>query len=119
VHFEIDVPDPNQAIPVNTTAEIGIHVGQPSPALMIPLSAAAVRGEKVSVFVVDGDVARARVLHLKGERAGELFLEPSLPAGARIVTEGRALLSDGDRVSASIDDALATSEAANAADVKL
>jgi len=40
---------------------------------------------------------------VKGERGGRLYLDPSLPAGARVVTEGRALLKDGDRVEAKLD----------------
>jgi membrane fusion protein, multidrug efflux system len=119
VHFELDVPDPGRTIPVNTTAEIHIQVGQPSAALKIPLAAASVRGDKVSLFIVEGDIARARVVHLAGESAGQLFLKPELPAGARIVTEGRALLSDGDRVRATLESALATSDAGHDAGAKL
>jgi hypothetical protein len=35
---------------------------------------------------------------LIGERTGTFFLDPSLPAGSLVVTEGRGLLNDGDRV---------------------
>jgi membrane fusion protein (multidrug efflux system) len=103
VHFELDVPDPEKTIPVGTTAEIRIEVGTPAPATMIPLSAAAVRGSKVSVFVIEGDIAHLRVVGLKGELAGKLYLDPQLPPGARVVTEGRALLNEGDRVAATLE----------------
>lgn len=103
VHFELDVPDPEKAIPVGTTAEIRIEVGTPSPATVIPLAAASVRGSKVSVFVIEGDIAHLRVVALKGELAGKLYLDPTLPPGARVVTEGRALLNEGDRVSATLE----------------
>jgi hypothetical protein len=36
---------------------------------------------------------------IKGELAGNLFVDPSLAPGARVVTEGRSLLTDGDHVS--------------------
>jgi RND family efflux transporter MFP subunit len=98
VHVELDVPDPEKTMPVGTTAEIRIEVGEPSPALSIPLSAAAIRGGKANLFMVDGDVAKAKSLAIKGEIGGRLFVEPELPAGAKVVTEGRALLADGDRV---------------------
>lgn len=114
VHFELDVPDPGRTIPVGTTGEIRIDVGEPSLALVVPLAAAAVRGTKASLFVVEGTTAHARVLPVKGEIAGKLFLEPQLAPGARVVTEGRALLSDGDQVSA----ALETPPAAQATDGK-
>ncbi|MEA2753513.1 MAG: rane fusion protein multidrug efflux system [Myxococcales bacterium] len=108
VHFELDVPDPERTIPVGTTAEIRIEVGTPAPATLIPLAAASVRGSKVSVFVIEGDVAHLRVVPLKGEIGGKLYLDPQLPPGARIVTEGRALLSEGDRVAATLEPSTTT-----------
>ena len=104
VHFEIDIPDPDRSIPVGTTAELRIDVGRAAPATEVPLSAASVRGSKASIFVVDGDVAHARSVPLKGEIGGKLFLDPTLKAGSLVVTEGRALLSEGDRVSATVDE---------------
>ncbi|MDB4942666.1 MAG: putative Co/Zn/Cd efflux system rane fusion protein [Labilithrix sp.] len=103
VHFELDVPDPERTMPVGTTAELHIEVGTPAPVSMIPLSAALVRGTKASVFVIEGDVARARTFALKGELAGKLYLAQTLAPGTRVVTEGRALLSDGDRVTATLE----------------
>jgi len=35
---------------------------------------------------------------VEGEAGGSLFLDPALAAGTLVVTEGRALLEDGDRV---------------------
>jgi membrane fusion protein, multidrug efflux system len=100
VHFELDVPDPDRTIPVGTTGELRIEVGRPMAAIEVPLSAASVRGSKASVFVVHGNVVHARLVALEGEIGGRLFLDPELGAGALIVTEGRALLSEGDAVSA-------------------
>jgi membrane fusion protein, multidrug efflux system len=101
VHFEIDVADTHRAIPVGTTAEIRIDVGTPSAASEVPLYAASVRGAKASLFVIEGNVAHARVVPVKGELAGQLFLDPTtLAPGAKVVTEGRALLADGDKVNA-------------------
>jgi len=101
-HFEIDVTDPQRALPVGTTAEIGIDIGEPEPATEIPLSAATVRGDKATVYVVEGDVAHKRSAHVKGEREGRLFLDVSLAPGSRVVTEGRALLNDNDKVASSL-----------------
>jgi membrane fusion protein (multidrug efflux system) len=98
VHFEIDIPDPKQELPVDTTGEIRIEVGEPIVATMLPLYAAAIQGEKAVVFVIEGDVAHSRVVPVKGEIGGRLYLDPSLAPGSRVVVEGRALLEDGDRV---------------------
>ncbi|MEP6652352.1 MAG: efflux RND transporter periplasmic adaptor subunit [Myxococcales bacterium] len=103
IHLEIDVPDPEHTLPVGTTAELEVDVGQPSPATEIPLIAAAVRGDKATVFIVVGRQARKAVLSVKGERGGSLFVEPSLRAGAHVVTEGRSVLKDGDNVEAAAE----------------
>ncbi len=100
VHFEIDVADPKRELPVGTTGEIRIEVGEPVAAIELPLFATSIRGEKAVLYVVDGDVAHSHTVRLKGEIGGSVFLEPDIQAGSRVVAEGRALLSDGDRVSA-------------------
>ena len=103
VHFEIDVPNPDRSIPVGTTGELRIDVGEPVPAVEVQLLAASVRGSKASVFVVEDGVARARVVSVLGELGGKVYLEPSLKPGSLVVTEGRALLNDGDKVSALVE----------------
>jgi RND family efflux transporter MFP subunit len=105
VRFELDVPNLDRSIPVGTTGEIRIEVGEPVPASEIPLYAASVRGTKASVFVIEGDVAHARVVAVRGELSGRLFLDPELPPGAHVVTEGRALLKDGDKVAPQMEKA--------------
>jgi RND family efflux transporter MFP subunit len=100
VRFEIDVPDAARSLPVGTTAEIRLEVGEALPATEIPLYAATIRGAKATLFTVVDDVARSRTLPVLGEAGGSVFLDPALRAGTSVVTEGRALLGDGDRVAA-------------------
>lgn len=113
VHFELDVPDEGRTLPVDTTAELSIDVGEPVPATEIPLYAATIRGAKATLFVADGGVAHRRVVEIVGERAGSLFVEPSLAAGSQVVTEGRALLSDGDKVAVAEETAPTPTKPAN------
>jgi membrane fusion protein, multidrug efflux system len=105
VHFEMDVTDPSRQLPVGTTAELAIDVGQPESASEVPLYAATVRGSKASLFVVEQGVAHKRTFAVKGEREGRLFLEPALLPQSQVVTEGRALLNDKDRVTATLEPA--------------
>ena len=98
VHFEVDIPNPRKDIPVDTTAEIRIAFGDNQPATTLPLYAATVRGSRATVFVVDGGRAHSRTVSILGEVGDTLFLDASLEPGAAVVTEGRALLNDGDRV---------------------
>jgi len=103
IQVELDVPDPERSLPVGTTAELAIDVGEAEPATEIPLVAAAVRGDKATVFVIEAQTAHKGVYSVKGERGGSLFVAPVLKAGAHVVTEGRALLKDGDPVEAKLE----------------
>jgi RND family efflux transporter MFP subunit len=100
VHFEIDVPNAAHALPVGTTARLTIDVGEPQPAIEVPLRAATVRGDKATLFAVEGGVAKSEVFKVFGEAGGSLFVEPKLKAGTPVVVVGRALLDDGDKVEA-------------------
>jgi membrane fusion protein, multidrug efflux system len=101
VHFEIDLADPERRIPVGTTAELIVDVGAPVAATRIPLTAGSVRSGKASVYVVSDGVARLTIVKVKGEQEGQLYVDTALSPGSLVVTEGRALLTDGDRVAAS------------------
>jgi RND family efflux transporter MFP subunit len=98
VHVELDVDDVNREIPTHTTAELSLDIGAPVPATAIPLIAATVHGSKTNVFVVTDGVAHSVRAKLLGERQGVFYVEPSLAAGSLVVTEGRGLLDDADKV---------------------
>jgi membrane fusion protein (multidrug efflux system) len=100
VHFEIDVPNLQHALPVGTTAVVAIEVGKPAPATLLPLRAATIRGDKATVFIVEKNLARKQVVPVLGEAGGTLYVDPKLAAGTPVVVEGRALLDDGDAVKA-------------------
>ncbi len=100
IHFEIDLPNPGNRIPAGTTAEILIQSTLEVPALALPVSAANIRGSRATVFVVEAGRVRKAVLSVLGEREGQLFVKPDLPAGASLVLEGRNQLQDGDAVDA-------------------
>lgn len=100
-HIELDLE--SAGVPVWTTAELSIDAGPPVPATAIPVSAASVRNDRAKVFVVEQGVAKVRRATLVGERDGMLYVDATaLPAGAQLVTQGRALLADGDRVTAKV-----------------
>jgi len=106
IHFELDVPDPNRLIPTGTTALVHMNVGRSVPATRIPLDAATQQEGKAKIFVVEREVAHLRQLPVLGERADGLYFTPqTLPPNTEVVTEGRALLSDGDAVTAQADPA--------------
>lgn len=99
VHCEVDLPDPTRHLPVNTTGEVRIEVGQARPATAVPLDAASISGVKAVLFVVESGKAHKATYHVEGELGGTLFVGPALKAGTQVVSEGRAILADGDAVS--------------------
>jgi RND family efflux transporter MFP subunit len=103
VHFEVDLPNANRELPVGTTAEVTVDVGEPVPATEIPLLSAKIRGKSATVFVVDGSVAKKETVQVLGERGGSLFVEPKLKPGTQVVTQGRSLLANNDRVAAKLE----------------
>jgi len=105
VHVEIDIPNPEHRLPVYTTAEVTVDVGEAVPATEVPLAAAIVRGKKADAFVVSDGRARLTTVAVLGETKGRLFVARSLAPGSLVVLEGRTLLGDGDRVKLKRQDA--------------
>jgi hypothetical protein len=57
--------------------------------------------QKATLFVVEGGVAHRRTVEYLGEVGPNAYFAPGmLHPGTSIVTEGRALLKEGDRVDA-------------------
>lgn len=98
VHVEVDLDNAAHSLPVNTTGEVVIHVGRPKEASEVPLVAASITDTTATLFVVDGGVAHEKTFGILGEEGSDLYLDTALAPGSRVVTEGRALLADGDRV---------------------
>lgn len=103
VHFEVDIANKEREIPVNTTAEIHVDVGQPVPATEIPLLAARIRGKTATVFLIEDSTAKKTTATVLGERGGSLFVKQDLKPGTKVVTQGRALLMNNDKVAAKLE----------------
>jgi membrane fusion protein, multidrug efflux system len=113
VHFELDVDNSSRRIPVNTTGEIHVPVGEAVPATAVPIRAVSMNDKKATFFTVDGDVAHSQTLVELGERGPNVYFAPeALKPGTMIVLEGRALLKDGDHVAAKVEPAVTASSGA-------
>ncbi|HEY3816888.1 MAG TPA: efflux RND transporter periplasmic adaptor subunit [Polyangiaceae bacterium] len=99
VHFEIDIANSSRRIPVDTTGEVRVPVGNPAPATAVPLKAVRIDDDKATFFTVEGGVAHTRVVIEMGEVGPDVFFPPeALVAGTEVVLEGQALLNEGDQV---------------------
>jgi RND family efflux transporter MFP subunit len=67
-------------------------------ALLVPESAVLQRGQIQSLYVVEGDTARLRLVTLGEARDGQCEVLSGLTAGERIVVTPTPLLADGARV---------------------
>jgi RND family efflux transporter MFP subunit len=106
VHFEVDLPNPDRSVPVDTTAEVRFEYGEREDATRLPLYAATVRGARATLFEIRDGVARSHTADVLGESGGRLFIDRSVAPGTAVVTEGRALLDDGDPVDGKEENAL-------------
>jgi membrane fusion protein (multidrug efflux system) len=114
VHFEVDLDDADRRIPVDTTGEVHVPVGQAVPATAVPLSAVTMNDKKATLYTVDDDVAHLHTLIEMGEVGPDVFFSPdALKPGSLIVVEGRALLKEGDHVVSKAAQAEATGSARN------
>ena len=99
IHVEVDLTDPDKQIPVGTTGELRVDLGKPIDAVEFPLSAATIRDTKATIFVAVGEIARTRTFSFLGEGQGLLYVSPAdIAPGTPVITEGRALLNEGERI---------------------
>lgn len=103
IHFEIDLPNGDRLLPIGTTAELLVSSGDEREATEIPILAAKIRSGKATLFVVTDGVAKKVTVDVVGERGGSLFVARALPPRSHVVTQGRSLLADGDRVVEKVD----------------
>jgi RND family efflux transporter MFP subunit len=103
IHFEIDIDDSERRIPVDTTAEVHVAVGSSLPATRVPLSSVTMNDKKASLYIVEGEVAHSLTIVELGEVGPNVFFPPNaLTPDTPVVIEGRALLKDGDHVTAKV-----------------
>ena len=103
VRVEIDLASATRELPVGTTAEITVDVGAPVDAIEVPLVAAQIRGKRAALFVIEGSTAKKVTVDVLGERDGSLFVGTALAPDTHVVTQGRSLLAEGDRVTTKVD----------------
>jgi RND family efflux transporter MFP subunit len=78
-----------------TTVRVRVTVRSATDAVLVPRSALLARGGQRGVFVVDGGRARWTPLDIGVEGGDVVQALSGVAAGARVVTTGRSVLSDG------------------------
>jgi RND family efflux transporter MFP subunit len=96
--FSVEVTLPKDVTATSGSFARVTFAGLPRRALVIPLAAVVRRGQLASTFVIDGDVARLRLLHTGEALAEGLEVLAGLDSGERVVLSPPPALTDGRRV---------------------
>ncbi len=96
---EVEVTDPRSELRSGMYATVTFAVERAEDALLVPAAALGTRGGARGVFVVEGNLARFRVLRTGIEDGTAVQVLEGLAPGDRVVVDGNAFLEDGQRVS--------------------
>ena len=79
-------------------ANVTLYTGAEAPGVMLPITALIYEGDQVKIYVVEGQVARQRLVKL-GPRYGEFVVaREGVKAGEQLVVVGHQGLADGVKV---------------------
>lgn len=97
---EATVPNPSGVVRAEMFATARIELGTAEPGVFIPKSAvlADPNTNSYQAFVIEGDVARLRVLQIAGEDQHQVRVRSGLTAGNVVATTALDQLFDGARV---------------------
>lgn len=93
----IDLPNPG-GWKAGASVDGEVILGRREQALSVPETAVVLRPAGPTVYVIDGDKARAAVVEPGVYRDGKVEIRSGLDAGARVAVDGAGFLSDGAAV---------------------
>lgn len=100
VIVEATVPNPGGLVRAQMFATARIELGKTEPGVFVPKSAVLPdpNTNSYQAFVIEGDVARLRVLQIAGEDQQQVRVRSGLTAGEAVATSALEQLFDGARV---------------------
>ncbi|HOW55071.1 MAG TPA: efflux RND transporter periplasmic adaptor subunit [Syntrophorhabdaceae bacterium] len=95
---EAIIPNNEDQLKPGLFARVILYTGEPQDMVVVPVTSLLYEGEKVRLFVVEGNVAKEHPVKL-GNKYGELMeIQEGLRAGETVVTAGQQSLSEGAKV---------------------
>jgi multidrug efflux pump subunit AcrA (membrane-fusion protein) len=79
-------------------ARVSLFLGGQRKVVLIPREAVVYRGEQSGVFVLDGNRARFRTVHVGTIQQNQVEIVDGIKPGETVVSMGASLLKDGDQV---------------------
>lgn len=97
---EAIIPNNEDQLKPGLFARVILYTGEPQDMVVVPVTSLLYEGEKVRLFVVEGNVAKEHPVKL-GNKYGELMeIQEGLRTGETVVTAGQQSLSEGAKVAA-------------------
>lgn len=96
--MEIEVPNPTNRLKPGMYARVSLRVADKPNALTVPRNAVVTRGAEQVVYVIDGNVARQRLVELGIQGPERVEITSGIREGEQVAATGAAALQDGDRI---------------------
>jgi RND family efflux transporter MFP subunit len=97
---EIDVPNPDGALPPGAYGSVELHIPRKEPSLMIPADAVVFDGDGLHAAVLEDGVVHYRKITVARDFGTEVEVSSGLAKGDRVVRTPAVDLADGARVDA-------------------
>jgi RND family efflux transporter MFP subunit len=95
---EAIVPNPNNLLKPGFFARIFIYITPPSPAVVAPVTALLYDSAVIRIFVVEGDIAKERIVKIGGKYGEYVEIAEGLKEKELVVVVGQNNLSEGVKV---------------------
>ena len=97
---EAIIPNDKDELKPGLFARVRLYTGDVRDRVVVPLTSILYEGDKTRVYIIEGNVAREKLVKL-GSKYGEFMeIAEGLQAGQTVVVAGQQSLSDGAKVSA-------------------
>lgn len=95
---EAIIPNNEEHLKPGLFARVILYTGEPRDVVLVPVTSLLYEGEKVRLFVIEGDIAKERSIK-PGNKYGELMgIAEGLKPGEIVVRAGQQSLSEGAKV---------------------
>ena len=97
---EIDVPNPDGALPPGIYCTVELHIPRKEPSLIVPADAIIFNRDGLQVAVVEDGVARFRKVTVARDLGTEVEVSDGVKAGDQVILNPAVDLADGSRAQA-------------------
>ena len=96
--IEIVISNRDKILKPGMNANVEISESEVADAIVLPQDLVIDYGEEKFVFVLEGDVARKRIIKIGGREGNEVLIESGLNPGEKLIVEGYQSVKDGEKV---------------------